>query len=96
MKIDELIIEYLNLRLEKIKSAKNSNFTLAAELRDKERELSKKIFYILRPDDVFLNYFHTHDLIDEFCVKNYNCSNFESSNCIKSIIRKVKLEGIIN
>ena len=87
MQIDNLIIDYLNLRLEKVKFIKKQNFQFAAEVRDKEREKSKEICSILNPNGEFVDY-NTYDkIIDDYCKQVYNCSTYNYSLCIKSIER---------
>ena len=83
MQIDNLIIDYLNLRLEKVKF-----------IRDKEREKSKEICSILNPNGEFVDY-NTYDkIIDDYCKQVYNCSTYNYSLCIKSIERVKKLNDL--
>ena len=92
--IDELIIDYLNLKYQKIVFAKTQNWQLAAETRDKEREMSKQISNILIPDSEFVNWSTCDKIIDSYCKQNYNCSAYKSLLCIKSIQRIKKLNNL--
>jgi len=94
MQVEVLIIEYLNIKLEKVKFIKNQNFQFAAEVRDKERVKSKEICDIINPGGEFVNY-NTYDkIIDDYCKQVYNCSTYDYSTCVKAIMRAKKLNDL--
>lgn len=91
---DELILEYLNLRLEKVKAIKKQKYDLAAQFRDKERIASKNLFKILNPDVEFVDYNTCDRLIDDYCLQVYNCSTYNYALCVKTIERIKKLKDL--
>ena len=94
MQVENLIIEYLNLRLEKVKFIKRQNYQFAAEARDKERQKSKEICSILNPGGEFVDWNTCDKIIDDYCRQVYNCSTYDYSLCIKSIERLKKLNDL--
>jgi len=94
MDLDNLIIEYLNLRLEKVRSVKRQSWQVAAEIRDKERLKSKEIWQILAPGGEFVDWNTCDKIIDDYCLQVYNCSTYDYSLCVKSIERVKKLREL--
>ena len=94
MQIDDLIVDYLNIRLEKVKLIRKQNFQMAADFRDKEREKSKEIFNILNPGGEFVDWNTCDKIINDYCLQVYNCSTYDYSLCIKSIERVKKLNDL--
>lgn len=94
MQIEDLIIEYLNLRLEKVKFIRTQNYQFAAEIRDIERQKSKEICSILNPEGEFVDWNTCDKIIDDYCNQVYNCSTYDYSLCIKSIQRVRKLNDL--
>lgn len=94
MEIDNLILEYLDLRLEKVKAIKRHNYETAANIRDKEREKSKELFNILNPDSKFVDWNTCDKVIDDYCLQVYNCSTYNYELCVKSIERVRKLNDL--
>ncbi len=94
MQVDDLIIDFLNLRSEKVKFIKIQNYEFAAQARDKERQKSKEICELLIPDSEFVNWNTCDKIIDDYCVQIYNCSSYNYSKCIKSINRFKKLKDL--
>jgi hypothetical protein len=91
---DDLILEYLNLRLEKVKAIKKQSYQFAAEFRDKERQKSKEIWRILNPDGEFVDWITCDKIIDDYCLQVYNCSTYDYALCVKSIERIKKLRQL--
>ena len=91
---DDLILEYLNLRLDKVKAIRRQSFQLAAEFRDKEREKSKEICKILNPNGEFIDWNTFDKIINDYCQQIYNCSTHDYSLCVKSIERFKKLREL--
>jgi hypothetical protein len=93
MEINNLIIEYLETRYNKVINIKRQNYDMAANFRDLERELSIKIFRIIKGDCNDLNYKQSEDEISNYCLKEFNCSIYDY-NCIKAIKRHIKLKDL--
>ena len=94
MQYDDLILQYLNLRLEKVKAIKKQKYDLAAQFRDSEREKSKEIWKILNPDGEFVDWNTCDKVIDDYCLQVYNCSTYDYALCVKSIERVKKLREL--
>jgi hypothetical protein len=93
MGVDNLIIEYLKAKKNKQDAIYSQKYELAANSRDKERQLSVKIFNILYPNDSYDSYNNCDKVIDEYCLEKYNVS-IHSNICLKSIIRYQKLNDL--
>lgn len=91
---DDLIIEYLNYKLAKVKAIKVQKYDLAAQWRDKERVISTQIFSQLNPDSQFISYSDCEKSIENYCIETYNCSTYDYNKCIKSINRFKKLKDL--
>lgn len=94
MDLDNLIIEYLNLKLEKVRAVKRQSWNVAAEIRDKERLKSKEIWKILNPDGEFVDWNTCDKIINDYCLQVYNSSIYDYSLCVKSIERVKKLREL--
>ena len=93
MQIDELIIEYLTLRKEKNQSIRKQDWNIAADLRDKEIKMSKKIFQIINPGCELIDQYTCIKAIDDYCLKIYNCS-ISDLLCLKKVIRIKNLNDL--
>lgn len=94
MQIESLLIEYLNLRLQKVLFVRRQNFQMAAEVRDKERQKSKEICNILNPGGEWVSWNNCDNMIDDYCKQVHNCSTYDYSLCIKAIERVRKLNDL--
>lgn len=94
MNIDDLILEFLNLRIEKIKAIRKQQFDDAANIRDKERKLSKVISETINPDIFSDDHTICEVQIEQYCLKIFNCSSYDTQLCVKSIERTKKLKSI--
>ncbi len=94
MQVEDLILEYLNFKCDKVRAIKIQKYDLAANHRDKERIKSKEIFDILNPGAQFIDYNNCDKIIDDYCKQVYNCSTYNYSLCVKSIERIKKLNDL--
>lgn len=92
--IDDLIIQYLNFKIEKKLYVKYQRWNLAAVTRDKERNLSKKISNIIEPNVEFLNFSICDKTIDDYCSQIHNCSIYNPERCLKNIQRFKKINDL--
>jgi hypothetical protein len=93
MEVDNLIIEYLKAKEIKQNAIYSQNYELAANSRDKERQLSVKVFNALYPNDNYDSYNNCDKVIDEYCLEKYNVS-IHSNICLKSVIRCKRLNDL--
>jgi hypothetical protein len=93
MEVDNLIIEYLKAKEVKQNAIHSQKYELAANSRDKERQLSVKVFNALYPNDNYDSYNNCDKVIDEYCLEKYNVS-IHSNIRLKSIIRHQKLNDL--
>ncbi len=96
MQVDELIIDYMNFKLEKVKAIKVQKYDLAAQWRDEERQMSKKIFEIISPNSEFISWNDCDRTIDDYCKQVYNSSINDYSKCISSIKRCRNLKNLLD
>ena len=94
MEVDSLIIEYLKVKKIKQDAIYKQQYEAAANSRDDERQLSVKIFNILRPSSSYDSYNNCDKAIDEYCSEKYNVSIINSDICLRSIIRYQKLNDL--
>lgn len=91
---DDLIIEYLNYKIAKVKAVKIQKYDIAAQWRDKERIISYKILSELNHSNKNISYTECQGYIENHCLKTYNCSSYDYLNCIRSIKRIKKLKDL--
>lgn len=96
MQFDDLIISYCEYRIAKVKAIRTQKYAIAAEFRDEERKLSKEILFHINPSYETIKHNECEKIIDEWCIKEYNCGIYDPINCIKSInrIKKIKDLGL--
>ena len=96
MQVDELIIDYMNFKLEKVKAIKVQKYDLAAHWRDKERLISKQIFELINPNSEFVSWNNCDKIIDDYCYQVFNSSTNDYSKCISSIKRWRNLKNLLD
>lgn len=96
MQVDELIIEFMNYKLAKVKAIKVQKYDLAAKWRDEERQMSKKIFELINPNCEFISWVECDRAINNYCKQVYNSSTYDYSKCISSIKRWRNLNNLLD
>lgn len=93
--IENLVIEYFTLRVTKMSHIKGKRYSEAAETRDKERVLLKKIFCLL--NDVAESNESTFDMdksLSKYCLETYGCGSESPKKILTIIDREQKLKSI--
>lgn len=96
MNIENLLLTYLDFRISKRLAVKNLQWDIAADCRDKERELSKQIALIINPELQSFDVRLCESLIEYYCINKYNSSIFDADVCKKSILRILKINDLID
>lgn len=97
--ITELLIFYLKLKIDKRRAVISANWDLACIIRDQERKLSLDISNILISIEKEPFIFETINkdadkLIEEYCLKNYDCSTYDSSKLLSLIKRQNNIDSL--
>lgn len=91
--IDILILELLDLRLKKFKSIQKQNYTRAAIYRDKEKEISRKIYQLLPDPNETWNWNLFEEKLDRYCQKNFGVS-YTVNDSYKQLRREIKIRNL--
>jgi hypothetical protein len=91
--IDVLILELLDCRTKKMKAIGKQNFIQAAKYRDKEKDISRKIFTLLPSPE---NGFDAKDFqqkLDKYCKDVYGVGFFVNDS-LKQLRRSIKIKNL--
>lgn len=82
----------LDIRLKKHKSIKKQNYDRASLYRDKEKEISRKIYHLLTDVSAPYNLLLFEEKVDKYCQSNFGISYLESE--YKQLIREIKIRNL--
>lgn len=91
--IDSLILDMLDIRLKKHKSIKRQNYDRAAHYRDKEKEISRKIYHLFTDISETYDWRIFEQKIDKYCKDNFGISYLESDS-YKQLMREIKIRNL--
>ena len=94
MEVDDLLIDYLKTREIKQKAIYSQKYELAANKRDEERQLSKKIYESLTEDkSEKFSWNKFEEIIDNYCISEYGFS-IKDVYSLKQMIRQRNLKHL--
>ena len=91
--IDSLILDMLDLRLKKHKSIKRQNYDRDDYYRDKEKEISRKIYHLFTDMSESYDWRLFETRIDKYCQDNFGISYLESDS-YKQLMREIKIRNL--
>lgn len=93
-KLNNLICELFDIKFEKNEVVKSQHYEKAAELRDKERGIERKLFPLIFPSNQLYDWEKLKNWIRIYLKDNYDIDYEDNNGNLKETIREIKLKQL--